>query len=171
MIILMSATRDECRGLLNQLLAQQLLQTVSYYPSSIFSNRETDNVGFPNHDSSNLFERSTAEQDLESRSIVNTHIMFSYYPFVKLCAMSKIAPHDVNFLEAQGCFRLPTRPILDEFVQEYFLHVHPILPIINEKTFWKMYDDHDSNQFGLRPISLLVFHAMLFAASSVSLPF
>jgi hypothetical protein len=83
--------------------------------------------------------------------------------------MSKIAPHDINFLEAQGCFRVPTRPILDEFIREYFLHIHPILPIINENTFWKMYEDYNSNLRGVPRISLLVFHAMLFASSSVSL--
>lgn len=94
--------------------------------------------------------------------------MFSYYPFIKLSAISKIAPQDVNFLDTQGCFRVPIRPILDEFIQEYFLHIHPILPIINEEIFWKTYDDHESSSNEATPISLLVFHAMLFAASSVS---
>ena len=115
-----------------------------------------------------MFGKSPAEQDLESRSIVNTHIIFSYYPFIKLGWISKIDPHDVNFLEAQGCFRVPTRPILDEFIREYFLHVHPILPMINEKIFWKMYENNDSNSRGVSHMSLLVFHAMLFASSSVS---
>jgi hypothetical protein len=94
--------------------------------------------------------------------------MFSYYPFIKLGSISKIDPHDVNFLETQGCFRVPTRPILDEFIREYFLHIHPILPIINEETFWEIYEDYDSNLRGVSRISLLVFHAMLFASSSVS---
>ena len=82
-----------------------------------------------------------------------------------------IDPHDVNFLETQGCFRVPTRPILDEFIREYFLHIHPILPIINEKTFWKIYENYDSTLPGVSRISLFVFHAMLFASSSVSIEY
>lgn len=125
-------------------------------------------AGFGGYATINPLERSSAEQDVESRSIANTHIMFSYYAFIQLDSIPKIAPHDVNFLEAQGCFRVPTRPILDEFIREYFLHIHPMLPIINEKVFWEMYEDFDSNPRGPSRISLLVFQSMLFASASVS---
>jgi len=85
--------------------------------------------------SSVIFESSTAQMDSESRSIINSHVMYSYYPFLKLGSISKLSPQEVNFLEAQGCFRVPSRPILDEFIREYFLHMHPMLPIINEGLF------------------------------------
>ncbi|KAH6869049.1 fungal-specific transcription factor domain-containing protein [Thelonectria olida] len=49
---------------------------------------------------------------------------------------------NVEYLESQGCFRVPTEPILDEFLQHYFLHVHPMLPILNEGDFW---NDHSAN--------------------------
>ncbi|KAG5765948.1 hypothetical protein H9Q72_005975 [Fusarium xylarioides] len=50
-----------------------------------------------------------------------SHIIYSYYPFLDL-DISGLLPDDINYLEAQGCFRVPTPEALDEFVQEYFLH-------------------------------------------------
>jgi hypothetical protein len=41
----------------------------------------------------------------------------------------------LDFLKAQGAFLLPAMPALDEFFQEYFRHVHPHLPLIDEATF------------------------------------
>jgi hypothetical protein len=72
-------------------------------------------------------------------------------------------PQDVNYLESQGCFRVPTREILDEFVQQYFLHVHPVLPMLNEGDFWDMYGNSGHGGSGEK-ISLLVFQSMLFSS-------
>lgn len=60
---------------------------------------------------------------------------------------------------------MPIRPLLDEFVQQYFLHVHPILPVVNEGDFWDLYDG-DGRHSPKEPITLLLFQAMLFAAST-----
>lgn len=76
-------------------------------------------------------------------------------------------PQDVNFLDSQGCLRVPTRPILDEFVQQYFLHVHPLLPFLNEGDFWNLYCHQGSGGTGEK-MSLLVFQAMLFSCCNVS---
>lgn len=104
-----------------------------------------------------------ADFDYSSRDVI-----FSYYGFLESDLMSHISPQDVNFLESQACFRVPTRPVLDEFVREYFLHVHPNLPMINEGTFWEMYT-HQGYYPSERPrLSLFVFQAMLFASCSVS---
>ncbi|UKZ81534.1 hypothetical protein TrVFT333_009306 [Trichoderma virens FT-333] len=50
-------------------------------------------------------------------------------------------------------------PILNEFVRMYFLHVHPIVPLIEEGTFWDSFSCTNGEK-----ISLLVFQAMIFAA-------
>ena len=74
-----------------------------------------------------------------------------------------MSQHDVYFLDTQGCFKVPNRQALDEFVREYFLHVHPSLPLIDESAFWKMYSGNGS-------FSLFLFQAMLFGSSSVGRP-
>jgi hypothetical protein len=90
-------------------------------------------------------------------------ITYTYYPFLCINNLQNIMPQDVNYLETQGCFRVPTREILDEFVQQYFLHFHPMLPMINEGDFWDMYGHSGHGGSGDR-MSLLVFQAMLFSS-------
>ncbi|KAI7767127.1 hypothetical protein LZL87_013182 [Fusarium oxysporum] len=95
-----------------------------------------------------------------------SHIIYSYYSFLDL-DISGLLPDDINYLEAQGCFRVPTPEALDEFVQEYFLHVHPALPLLDEAWFWAIYTRPVRGRSNL---SLFVFQAMLFTACSF-LPF
>ncbi|KAF5519523.1 Cutinase transcription factor 1 beta [Colletotrichum aenigma] len=94
---------------------------------------------------------------------LNLDVTFSFYPFLALGNLHNIPPQDVNFLELQGCLRIPTRAILDEFVQQYFLHVHPLLPMLNEGDFWDVYCMNPSSMPSDR-LSLLLFQAMLFAS-------
>jgi hypothetical protein len=94
-------------------------------------------------------------------------VLFSYYPFLELDIMSHMSAQDVNFIEQQGCFRVPTRPALDEFVREYFLHVHPSLPIIDEGEFWNMYAHRGNLPPDRSRMSLFIFQAILFASCSV----
>ncbi|KAF4765597.1 hypothetical protein HAV15_003587 [Penicillium sp. str.  len=90
-------------------------------------------------------------------------ILYFHYPFLVINNIRNIPPHDLNFLELQGCLRVPTRDLLYELVQQYFLHVHPILPLMNEGDFWDVYF-HSADDPPTKPISLLVFQAMLFAS-------
>jgi hypothetical protein len=100
---------------------------------------------------------------------LSNEIVYSYYPFLVAGNLSNILPQDVNYLESQGCFRVPTRAVLDEFVQQYFLHVHPFLPLINEGDFWDLYCQHGSSgPSSQQRMSLLVFQSMIFATSNVS---
>ncbi|KAF4948565.1 hypothetical protein FGADI_9560 [Fusarium gaditjirri] len=46
--------------------------------------------------------------------------------------LSQLPPDDVGLLRQHGCLDVPPRPILDEFIQGYFLHVHPMLPLMDE---------------------------------------
>lgn len=103
----------------------------------------------------------------EHPAAVNADITYSYYPFLTISNLHNVIPQDVNFLESQGCLRIPTRAILDEFVQQYFLHVHPLLPFLNEGDFWNLYCQQSSGNTG-ENMSLLVFQAMLFSCCNVS---
>lgn len=90
-------------------------------------------------------------------------VLYCHYPFLAIANIHSIPPQDVNFLELQGCLRVPIRPLLDLFVQQYFLHVHPILPLINEGEFWRLYFP-DTDTPPSKPVSLMVFQAILFAS-------
>jgi hypothetical protein len=150
------------------------------YPTSTFSGTYSEPKPRLTTPVSNIksFEIDTRDQNyvlgdpylqagVDCRGISSTDVIFSYYSFLESDLLSHISPQDVNFLESQGCFRVPTRPALDEFVQEYFLHVHPNLPMINEGTFWEMYTHQGFYPLDRPRLSLFVFQAMLFASCSV----
>lgn len=59
---------------------------------------------------------------------------------------------------------MPTRNLLDEFLQQYFLHVHPLLPILNEGGFWDLYCHSPNSGMPDERMSLLVFQSILFAS-------
>jgi hypothetical protein len=103
-----------------------------------------------------------------SQTSAQTDLMFAYFDFIEAESLSHIEPNDFKFLEHKGCFHLPARPILDDFVRQYFLHVHPVLPVLDERVFWELYFPSGRRQ-ALRKIPLFVFRAMLFASCSVSL--
>jgi hypothetical protein len=94
-------------------------------------------------------------------------MIFAYFDFLEMESLSHIAPEDFKFLENKGCFHIPQRPILDDLVREYFLHVHPGLPVVDERLFWDMYF-LGGRRPECRKISLFLFRAMLFVSCSVS---
>lgn len=116
----------------------------------------------------NDFDDPFLQTGADYSCVASTNVIFSYYSFLKSDLLSHMRPQDVNFLELQGCFHVPTRPALDEFVREYFLHVHPNLPMINESEFWEMYMHRGFYPAELPRMSLFVLHTMLFASCSVS---
>ncbi|KAH7000026.1 fungal-specific transcription factor [Ilyonectria destructans] len=95
---------------------------------------------------------------------LTSDVVYSYYPFLTMGNLPNIPPQDVNFLELQGCLRVPTRTMLDEFLQQYFLHVHPLLPLINEGDFWDLYCHSTGSGMLTERMSLLLFQAILFAS-------
>lgn len=101
-----------------------------------------------------------------SQRISDQSVVFSYYDFLELQALPKLLSADVKYLESKGCFRVPSDSYLDDFMQVYFLHVHPCMPILNEGEFWNLYGQKD-NILGASKVSLLVLQAMLFAASAL----
>ncbi|ORY68662.1 fungal-specific transcription factor domain-containing protein [Pseudomassariella vexata] len=97
----------------------------------------------------------------DQRLAANADVTYSYYPFLIINNLPNMMTQDINYLESQGCLRVPTRDILDIFMKQYFLHHHPLMPILNEGDFWDMYGQQGMRGSGER-MSLLVFQSMLF---------
>ncbi|KAJ9145079.1 C6 zinc finger domain containing protein [Pleurostoma richardsiae] len=76
--------------------------------------------------------------------------------------MWRLSPQDATCLEQRGGFHLPSRPALDEFIVQYFRHVHPIIPLLNELEFWTTYLGPNPPLPGQKRIPLFLLQAMLF---------
>jgi hypothetical protein len=94
-------------------------------------------------------------------------VLYTHYPFLRLGNMSSLSARDVNVLEAESCLRVPTRDALEEFLRQYFRHVHPLLPLIHEGEFWIRYARRDLSEASGSGVSLMLLQAMLFAACNV----
>ncbi|PVH75443.1 hypothetical protein DL98DRAFT_427572 [Cadophora sp. DSE1049] len=94
------------------------------------------------------------------------NVPYTDYQFLALEDLSHLSSQEIDFLKSQGCFDIPSKPILDQFIHQYFLHVHPILPQIDEKIFWDLYMGSIQDNSKSAGISLFLFQAMIFAASS-----
>lgn len=95
------------------------------------------------------------------------NVIFSYYPFLKLPGLRSILAEDLRYLNAKGCLHIPGREALDEFMRNYFLYVHPCLPLLDEADFWRIYRNRQFTSGKDKSISLFTFQAMLFASCSV----
>ncbi|KAH6879564.1 fungal-specific transcription factor domain-containing protein, partial [Thelonectria olida] len=93
----------------------------------------------------------------------SSYVTYAYYPFLSLSNLPLLPTHDICFLEVQGCLHVPCRPLLTEFMRQYFLHLHPILPILNEGDFWDAYFQNPNSRIPNQKVSLLLFQSMLFA--------
>ncbi|SCO39811.1 uncharacterized protein FFMR_05574 [Fusarium fujikuroi] len=80
--------------------------------------------------------------------------------FISKPDLSGLPADDVGLLRQHGCLNVPPRHILDEFIREYFLHVHPMLPLMDESVFWEQYGQKTNK------LSLFLIQAMLFASCS-----
>jgi len=89
-------------------------------------------------------------------------IPWSQYEFLSLATCSRLPQYDMESGNREDCLLIPKHPLLDELIQEYFLHVHPNLPVMDESEFWDVY--HGTST---KSISLMCLQAMIFAGSSV----
>lgn len=101
------------------------------------------------------------------RATIKATVLYSHYQYLTISNLHKIRHQDVSYLEGEGCFHIPTRPTLDNFLEQYFTHVHPLLPLLNEGDFWDMYSG-SVNGGSQDKMTLLVFQSMLFASCNVS---
>ncbi|GKT53821.1 fungal specific transcription factor [Colletotrichum tofieldiae] len=91
-------------------------------------------------------------------------VIYSHLRFLTIGSLHMISSEDVNYLELQGCLHLPARPMLDDFVEQYYLHVHPLVPLIDEGGFWDMYSQTEKESVSDVKMSLLLFQSMLFSS-------
>lgn len=84
-------------------------------------------------------------------------------PFIATPDLGHLSALDVRFMQLNGCFELPPMPILNELVRMYFLHTHPLVPLLDEGDFWDSFSCSNGEK-----IPLLLFQAMVFAACAVS---
>ncbi|KAH6972114.1 hypothetical protein BKA56DRAFT_677088 [Ilyonectria sp. MPI-CAGE-AT-0026] len=127
--------------------------TASSEPTSIESHRQAAS------DAGSIHHRKRRTDGNQRPSTV----LYSHYRYLSVGNLHSIPHQDVSYLEAQGCLHVPTRPTLDNFVEQYFAQMHVLLPLIHEGEFWDMYSDK-GDAVPRRTISLLVFQAMLFAS-------
>ncbi|KAL2838313.1 hypothetical protein BJX68DRAFT_259267 [Aspergillus pseudodeflectus] len=91
------------------------------------------------------------------------HVSFTQYPFLEMRGMTTLDREDIAFLASKGCLSVPDESVLDEFVRQYFLHIHPTSPVIDEAEFWLWYRNPAAAPG--KKISLFVFQAIIFAGS------
>ncbi|KAF4344582.1 cutinase transcription factor 1 beta [Fusarium beomiforme] len=99
-----------------------------------------------------------------------SEVLYTTQPFLVLKDLRALPEEDADFLELNRCFHMPVRTVQEEFINQYFLYLHPYYPLVNEKEFWDMYMGRESCGGRRKKMSLLVFQAMLFAASAFVSP-
>ncbi|CAG9961935.1 unnamed protein product [Clonostachys byssicola] len=87
------------------------------------------------------------------------------FEFLELSGLSNVPGQDIDYLVSQGAFRIPIRQVLWESMKQYFLYIHPLLPLVNEGDFWDMLRGHSKTTD--HKMSFLVFRAMLFVSCDV----
>lgn len=107
------------------------------------------------------FETPPGHSGPSEQGATTSDVIYSHYPFLSIQNIHRIPPQDVNFLELEGCLRVPIRSLLDKFVERYFLHVHPTLPLLDEGDFWDFYH---GRRIADSQMSLMLFQAMLFSS-------
>lgn len=110
---------------------------------------------------SSFFVNPGADQPPEPSEMV----VYCSYSFLTISNMFYVPAQDVRFLDKEDCFRLPARSILDQAIQQYFLHVHPLLPMLSEADFWEAYYSPAPEE--TKKTSLLLIQAMLFVSCNV----
>ncbi|KAI6783914.1 Cutinase transcription factor 1 beta-like protein [Emericellopsis cladophorae] len=73
-----------------------------------------------------------------------------------------ISFQDMTFIKQQGCLHVPARYLMEEFLEKYFLRIHPFLPIINEKDTWGLWSM--TGPLGELQMPLLLLRSILFAS-------
>lgn len=105
---------------------------------------------------------------IDDRQIHNNHppghVPFSSYSFISLEVPASLDQGALAFLASRGCLSLPKREVVDEFITQYFLHVHPWAPIIDEAQIWDLYQSNETIQ-DTSKFPLLVFQALLFIST------
>ncbi|KAJ5964987.1 uncharacterized protein N7479_004863 [Penicillium vulpinum] len=136
--------------------------------NNVITGRHSDDLrqsnNHPNFPSP-LREHSLSPDDCSTSSFQSSNLPYTAYAFVKSQQLLSLPSKDIEFLTSSGCLSLPPSDAIDEFVQQYFKRVHPLLPVLDEAEFWRMYLNSQSTG---PKISLFVLQSLLFASCQVS---
>ena len=99
---------------------------------------------------------------------VGNFITFSSHPRMKLGNLKSIPTEYIQFLESQGCLHIPSACELECLIMDYFRHIHPVLPLLDEAEFWCLYKNEIPTAGDSSFISLFMLQAMLAASCPVS---
>lgn len=69
---------------------------------------------------------------------------------------------DVQYLDAKGVFDIPNAKLCQELLTVFVEHVYPFLPALDLESFLQAAIRND----GVKQINLLLFHAVMFSATS-----
>ncbi|EXJ82703.1 hypothetical protein A1O3_06517 [Capronia epimyces CBS 606.96] len=73
----------------------------------------------------------------------------------------KTPPEELEFLRVKGAFSIPPKDVCDEAVLAYFRNAHPLLPVLDAKSFLDQY-----SRRGCQGISLILLWSILHVAAS-----
>jgi len=74
----------------------------------------------------------------------------------------EIGAEDVEFLNKKGALKTPEVGLRNQLLRNYVQYVHPYMPLIDLEDFLQSIECNDSSN----QISLMLFHAVMFAASA-----
>ncbi|KIW94734.1 uncharacterized protein Z519_04711 [Cladophialophora bantiana CBS 173.52] len=83
------------------------------------------------------------------------------YLLIATTTGKSLAPEDLEYLRAKGCFSLPSEKVCSELIKVYFCFVHPTFPVLDGAAFLRDY----ANQ-GLSHMNLLLVWSMFSVAAS-----
>ncbi|KAF4455188.1 hypothetical protein F53441_2426 [Fusarium austroafricanum] len=93
---------------------------------------------------------------------------FQSYSFVEFSNVGSLSQSDLDYLYNQHCFHLPGKDLMDKLIKLYILHVHSMLPLLDDRSFWSTYLQASKKQYSSgNRIPLLLLWSVLFAASGV----
>jgi hypothetical protein len=113
---------------------------------------------------------TTVPTDEATRPVNGNFVLFSFYSFISLNSVWMINQDDATTLESSGCLHLPAKAALKEFVDSFFLHVHPTFPLLHERSFRTLYCGQGATSYRDESISLCVMQTLLLVACPVSAP-
>lgn len=96
--------------------------------------------------------------------ITGGFVLFPFHHFIRPPSLREADTEAAKLLEQRGCFHVPAKPLLDEFMEKYFTYFHPLVPMLDEERFWVSYGERNETN---RDQSLFVLQAMLFVSSPV----
>lgn len=76
---------------------------------------------------------------------------------------SRITPDDVEYLEQKGALSIPGLVLRNELLRSYVEYVHGYMPLLELRDFIGALEGNDGST---KPISLLLFQAVMFAGSA-----